>query len=181
MNKLVVLFLLGGTAAAQTGLLVPTSTGRPDASVLALERGRANFEAAGMPLRIGAGAAHSFVAEDVFAWLARAATKNERFDLVIVDPPSYSSTKKRRFVAESDYGDLVAMVSKVLGPQGKVVACCNHRGLQRGKLRRFVAQGMKAGPAGAELSQLKDLPDAPDFPPPLGREPYMKSVLATLL
>ena len=157
-----------------------------DASVPALERGRANFAAAGVPLGVrGPGAAHSFVAEDVFAWLARAATKNERFDLVIVDPPSYSSTKKRRFVAESDYGDLVAMVSKVLTPQGRVIACCNHRGLARGKLRRFVAQGMKGdeGPTGvrAELAQLKDLPDAPDFPPPLGREPHMKSVLATLL
>ena len=150
-----------------------------DASVLALERGRANFEVAGVSLgKPGPGAAHAFVAEDVFAWLARAATKSERFDLVIVDPPSYSSTKKRRFVAESDYGDLVAMVAKVLTPRGKVVACCNHRGLARGKLRRFVAQGMKA--EGRELAQLKDLADAPDFPPPLGREPHMKSVLATL-
>ena len=150
-----------------------------DASVPALERGRANFAAAGIPLgKPGPGSAHSFVAEDVFAWLGRAATKNERFDLVIVDPPSYSSTKKRRFVAESDYGDLVAMVAKVLSPHGKVVACCNHRGLARGKLRRLVAQGMKGD--GRELAQLKDLPDAPDFPPPLGREPHMKSVLATL-
>ena len=138
---------------------------------------------AGISLGVrGPGAAHSFVAEDVFAWLARAATKEERFDLVIVDPPSYSSTKKRRFVAESDYGDLVAMVSKVLSPHGKVVACCNHRGLSRAKLRRFVAQGLK-GPQGerAELAQLKDLPDAADFPPPIGREAHMKSVLATLL
>jgi 23S rRNA (cytosine1962-C5)-methyltransferase len=156
-----------------------------DASVLALERGRANLEAAGVPLGArGPAEAHSFVAEDVFAWLARAATKSERFDLVIVDPPSYSSTKKRRFVAESDYGDLVAMVSKVLAPHGKVLACCNHRGLPRGKLRRFVAQGLKGGGGqaqGAELAQLKDLPDAPDFPPPLGREPHMKSLLATLV
>ena len=149
-----------------------------DASVLALEWGRANFEAAGIALAKGPDAAHGFVAEDVFAWLGRAAGKAERFDLVIVDPPSYSSTKKRRFVAESDYGDLVAMVSKVLAPHGKVMACCNHRGLSRSKLRRFVAQGLKGD--GAELAQLKDLPDAPDFPPPLGREPHMKSVLATL-
>ncbi len=151
-----------------------------DASVTALEWGRTNFEGAGITLARGPDAVHTFVAEDVFAWLARAATKNERFDLVIVDPPSYSSTKKRRFVAESDYGDLVAMLAKVLAPQGKVVACCNHRGLSRSKLRRFVAQGMKGG-GGVELSQLKDLPDAPDFPPPLGREPHMKSVLASLL
>ena len=152
-----------------------------DASVLALERGRSNFEAAGVALGRGtaASAAHSFVAEDVFAWLARAATKKERFDVVIVDPPSYSSTKKRRFVAESDYDDLVAMAARVLAPRGKLVACCNHRGLARAKLRRFVAQGMHAEKH--ELAQLKDLPDAPDFPPPLGREPHMKSVLATLL
>ncbi|MDB4938534.1 MAG: ribosomal large subunit pseudouridine synthase [Labilithrix sp.] len=151
-----------------------------DASVLALERGRANFAAAGIALGgAGPGATHSFVAEDVFSWLARAATKKERFDIVIVDPPSYSSTKKRRFVAESDYDDLVAMAAKVLAPRGKLVACCNHRQLARAKLRRFVAQGMKAEKR--ELAQLKDLPDAPDFPPPLGREPHMKSVLATLL
>lgn len=149
-----------------------------DASVLALERGRSNFEAAGVALGTGPGAAHTFVAEDVFAWLARAATKKERFDVVIVDPPSYSSTKKRRFVAESDYDDLVALAARVLAPRGKLVACCNHRGLARAKLRRFVAQGMHAEKR--ELSQLKDLPDAPDFPPPLGREPHMKSVLATL-
>jgi len=150
-----------------------------DASALALEWGRSNFEAAGVALGTGPSAAHSFVAEDVFAWLARAATKKERFDIVIVDPPSYSSTKKRRFVAESDYDDLVVLASRVLAPRGKLVACCNHRGLARAKLRRFVAQGMHAEKH--ELAQLKDLPDAPDFPPPLGREPHMKSVLATLL
>lgn len=149
-----------------------------DASVQALERGRANFQAAGVALGTGASAAHSFVAEDVFAWLARAATKKERFDVVIVDPPSYSSTKKRRFVAESDYDDLVAMAARVLSPRGKLVASCNNRGLGRAKLRRFVAQGMKSEKK--ELAQLKDLPDAPDFPPPLGRDPHMKSVLATL-
>lgn len=156
-----------------------TRTVSVDASVLALERGRANFEAAGIALGgTGPNAAHAFAAEDVFAWLARAATKKERFDIVIVDPPSYSSTKKRRFVAESDYDDLVVLASRVLAPRGKLVACCNHRGLPRAKLRRFVAQGMKA--EGRELAQLKDLPDAPDFPPGLGREPHMKSVLATL-
>jgi 23S rRNA (cytosine1962-C5)-methyltransferase len=150
-----------------------------DASMLALERGRANFAAAGVPLGgSGPSAAHSFAAEDVFAWLARAATRSERFDLVIVDPPSYSSTKKRRFVAESDYDDLVSMATRVLAPRGRLLASCNHRGLLRGKLRRLVAQGVKA--EGRELAQLKDLPEGPDFPPPLGREAHMKSVLATV-
>jgi 23S rRNA (cytosine1962-C5)-methyltransferase len=41
----------------------------------------------------------------------------------------------------------------------------------------MIHEGARA--AKRELSQLKDLPDAPDFPPPPGREPHMKSFLAT--
>ena len=48
----------------------------------ALERGRANIEHAGVrPLE-----AHTFVADDAFAWLARAARRGERFDLVRARP-----------------------------------------------------------------------------------------------
>lgn len=144
-----------------------------DASAAALERGRKGFELAGVSPD-----AHAFVAEDAFAWLARMATKKERFDLVILDPPSYSSTKKRRFVAESDYDELVALAAAVVAPGGRILASCNHRGLSRSKLRRFVGEGVRA--AKREPTQIKDLPDGSDFPPPPGREPHMKSVLATL-
>jgi 23S rRNA (cytosine1962-C5)-methyltransferase len=145
-----------------------------DASLAALERGREGFRVAGMEL----GRDHSFVGEDAFTWLAKAAKKDERFDLVIVDPPSYSSTKKRRFVAESDYDELIALVAAVVAPGGRILACCNHRGMARQKLRRLVHEGARA--AKREVVQLKDLPDAPDFPGALGRDPHMKSMLATL-
>jgi 23S rRNA (cytosine1962-C5)-methyltransferase len=142
-----------------------------DASIAALERGRHGFGVAGLTLD----ASHAFAAEDAFSWLAR--TK-ERFDLVILDPPSYSSTKKRRFVAESDYDELVELAAKVVAPGGRILASCNHRGLTRSKLRRLVGQGVRA--AGRDAVQIKDLPETTDFPPPPGRDPHMKSVLATL-
>lgn len=145
-----------------------------DAALAALERGRAGFRLAGLEL----GRDHSFVGEDAFTWLAKAAKKEERFDLVIVDPPSYSSTKKRRFVAESDYDELVALAAAVVAPGGRILACCNHRGMARQKLRRLVHEGARA--AGREVVQLKDLPDAPDFPGAGGRDPHMKSLLLTL-
>jgi len=145
-----------------------------DAALAALERGRAGFRLAGLEL----GRDHSFVGEDAFTWLAKAAKKEERFDLVIVDPPSYSSTKKRRFVAESDYDELVALAAAVVAPGGRILACCNHRGMARQKLRRLVHEGARA--AGREVMQLKDLPDAPDFPGAGGRDPHMKSLLLTL-
>lgn len=151
-----------------------TRTVSVDASLAALERGRASFEALGL-----LSGAHTFAGEDAFSWLTRAATKGERFDVVVVDPPSYSSTKKRRFVAESDYGDLVAMAAAVTAKGGRIVACCNHRGLGKQKLRRMIGSGLRA--AKREATQIKDLPTAPDFPPPQGADPQMKSMLVTLV
>jgi len=147
-----------------------------DASLAALERGRASFVHAGIP--VGPGSPHVFAAEDAFAWLARAGGKGARFDLVVLDPPSYSSTKKRRFVAESDYGELVASAARVLAPGGKILACCNHRGMSRARLRRLVAEGARE--AKRDIVQMKDLPEASDFLAPPGRDPNMKSVLLTL-
>lgn len=157
-------------AAARGGARQTVSV---DASLLALERGREGFAAAGVPL-----ATHAFVGEDAFAWLARAAKKGERFDIVVLDPPSYSSTKKRRFVAETDYGELVGLACALVVPGGRILACCNHRKLGRAKLRRLIHEGVRE--AKREVVQLKDLPDAPDFPPPLGRDVHMKSLLLTL-
>jgi 23S rRNA (cytosine1962-C5)-methyltransferase len=140
-----------------------------DASMAALERGRAGFTLAGLDPN-----GHVFAAEDAFAWLARAAKKEERFDLVILDPPSYSSTKKRRFVAESDFDELVALASAIVAPGGKVLACCNHRGLSRQKFRRLVHEGARA--ARRDAVQLKDMPEGADF----HGAAHMKSVLLTL-
>lgn len=148
-----------------------------DASVPALERGRRGLEHLGL-LDAGSRAAHTFVAEDAFTWLARAVKKDERFDLIVCDPPSYSSTKKRRFVAESDYDELVALAGALLAPGGRLLASLNHRGVSRSKLRRMVGQGLRS--AGKEPIQIKDLPAASDHPPPPGRDPYMKAVLATI-
>ena len=81
-----------------------------DAAVVALERGRENMRAAGVLDT----AQHEFAAEDAFTWLTRAAKKGERHDLVLLDPPSYSSTKKRRFVADSDYAELASLAIGIL-------------------------------------------------------------------
>jgi len=144
-----------------------------DASLSALERGRAGFGLAGLDVN-----QHRFVGEDAFSWLARAAKKNERFDIIVLDPPSYSSTKKRRFVAETDYDELITLAAALMLPGGKIFACSNHRGMARQKLRRMAHEGVRA--AERDALQIKDLPDAPDFPGAAGRDPHMKSVLITL-
>ncbi|HEY2512681.1 MAG TPA: class I SAM-dependent methyltransferase [Polyangiaceae bacterium] len=145
-----------------------------DASVAALERGRENLRAAG----VLEAAEHSFVAEDAFAWLATAKRKREMHDLVILDPPSYSSTKKRRFVAESDYAELAAAALAILRPGGKLLACVNHRGVTAAKFRRAMFDAARS--AKLELAQVKDLTTPADYPVAPGEASHLKTVLATV-
>jgi 23S rRNA (cytosine1962-C5)-methyltransferase len=147
-----------------------------DASAAALERGRANLAHAGVLDRTAGG--HTFVAEDAFAWLARAARRGERYDVVIVDPPSYSSTKRGRFVAASDYVDLAAAALAVVAPGGKLLACTNHRGIPAARFRRLLFDAARQ--AKREVTQVKDLPAPPDFPVPPGGEPHTKSALVSV-
>jgi 23S rRNA (cytosine1962-C5)-methyltransferase len=155
-------------AAAFGGALRTVSV---DASVVALERGRENLRNAGVLDR----GEHTFVAEDAFAWLARAAKRGDTFDLVILDPPSYSTTKRRRFVADSDYTELAASALHIVAPHGALLACTNHRGISRQRFRRILHDACRA--AGRQAVQVKDLTELPDYPVPPRGEGHMKSAL----
>ncbi len=149
------------------------STVSVDASPAALERGRNGMKTLGV-----LSDAHRFVAEDAFSWLARVKKKGDLFDLVILDPPSYSTTKKRRWVSSSDYAELAAEALAVVAKGGALLACSNHRGIGHSKFRRFMFDAARL--ANRSVAQLKDLPRPDDFPVGVGGESHLKSVLMTL-
>jgi 23S rRNA (cytosine1962-C5)-methyltransferase len=144
-----------------------------DASAISLERGAANLEKLGGDL-----SPHHFIADDAFSWLAKATKRNARFDLIILDPPSYATTKTRRFVAASDYVELAAEAIALLAPKGKLLACTNHRGIRHSKFRHMIQEAART--AKRDAVQVKDLPEPADFPAPPGAEHHLKSVLLTL-
>ncbi len=141
-----------------------------DASAAILERGKANLAHAG----VAEGAEHAFVADDAFSWLQRASRRDERLDLIVLDPPSYSSTKRGRFVAEDDYVRLAASAIALLAPGGRLLACTNHRGISRARFRRMLFDASRE--AKRDVAQVKDLQDPADYPVPPGGESHMKSV-----
>lgn len=142
-----------------------------DASAAALERGQAGLAHAGVT-----SGEHAMVADDCFSWLARAARRGERWDLVILDPPSYSTTKRGRFVADSDYVELAAAAIRVLASGGRLLACTNHRGISVARFRKILFDAGRA--AGRDVTQVKDLPMPSDFPH-VG-DPPTKNALVTL-
>ena len=50
---------------------------------------------------------HEFVVGDAIKVLARMAERGRKFDLVIIDPPSFSQAKGRVFSLQKDYTELV--------------------------------------------------------------------------
>lgn len=129
--------------------------------------------------RIGHGAPdHTVVESDVFGFLDRAQKRGDKWDIAVLDPPSFSTTKKRTFSAESDYADLAARALSVLAPGGRLLACTNHRGIRLSRFRKMLHEACRT--AGVRAAQMKDLPAPVDFPPAPGEEPHLKCVLLTL-
>jgi 23S rRNA (cytosine1962-C5)-methyltransferase len=144
-----------------------------DVSPSAIAWARRNLEAVGADLK-----KHTLLEADAIPWLKSIASAGERFDLILLDPPSFATTKKTRFSAESDYRATAALALSALAPGGRLLACTNHRGIARAKFRRFLHEA--ARDAEREVIQMKDLPDPVDFPPEPGSPPYLKSVLVTI-
>ncbi|MBK8937165.1 MAG: class I SAM-dependent methyltransferase [Polyangiaceae bacterium] len=116
----------GGGAARTT--TVDTSRG-------ALEWARRNLD------RVGAKQdAHECVEADVFAFLAAAKARGRTWDLALLDPPSFSTTKKSRFSAEDDYEHLAAATLSVVRPE----ASCSRARTTEGSRSGSSASGFTA-------------------------------------
>ncbi len=166
------LFAYTGSFSVAAALGGAKSTTTVDVSRIVLAWAERNLAA------VGASApSHVTIEADAVGFLERAAKKGDRYDLVVLDPPSFSTTKKRTFSAESDYPELAAMVLRVLAPGGRLLACTNHRGISLARFRKMLHTAARL--AGIEAAQIKSLPPPSDFPPPPGSEPHLKSVLVT--
>jgi 23S rRNA (cytosine1962-C5)-methyltransferase len=130
-----------------------------DASARAHGRARRNFSENALDHR---DRAYDFITGDTFATLTRLAEKGRRFELVILDPPTFSSSKGRTFTALKDYGELVASALAVLEPGGTLCAASNAVKLSAGDLDRSLGRG--ASLAGRDLLVTRRLGQPPDYP-----------------
>jgi 23S rRNA (cytosine1962-C5)-methyltransferase len=114
---------------------------------------------------------HDFISGDVFDWLKRFQRQRQTFDVVILDPPSYSTTRRTRFSLARDYAALVALAARVTAPGGWLLACANAAELP---LKTFQAK-VRAGLDGHRAEWVRTLhePDI-DFPVALGERAYLK-------
>ncbi|MBX3273341.1 MAG: class I SAM-dependent methyltransferase [Sandaracinaceae bacterium] len=132
-----------------------------DASASALARAEENLRHAGLSLD-----AHRLSRRDCFEALRRLAKRGERFDLVVLDPPTYSTTKKTRWASGKGWVGLARDAFAVLSPGGALLACSNDRRMTQDVFRHHVRDGARE--AGVTLARLDDLARPRDFPDPRG-------------
>lgn len=107
-----------------------------DLSRKVLGWGQANYALSGLP--------HpntDFISGDVFDWLARLGRRAERFDLIILDPPSFARGKSGVWRSERDYAELSAQAAQVLEGGGTLLALNNHAGVSGAAFVRMLLTG----------------------------------------
>ncbi len=87
--------------------------------------------------------AHDIKVMDVFNYFSYAAKKGLRFDLIILDPPSFARTKKRTFSAAKDYKNLLKETIAITADKGIIVASTNSSAFGMKKFKGFIDAAFK--------------------------------------
>ncbi len=110
-----------------------------DLSRKSLERGKANLALNGL-----ASERHRFIADDVFAVLPRLARRGEKFDAIILDPPTFSrGAKGRIFRAVENLGGLLGRALDVAESGARILLSTNAHDIDVAALKG-IARGLES-------------------------------------
>lgn len=126
-----------------------------DVSRKILERARVNYGLNGLvPEK------NELIRADAVEYLERAVKKDNRFDMIILDPPSFARYEGRTFSVKKDLPRVVEMIVKVLNPQGVLFVATNHSEMLHSNLQNII----KAAARGRPLKNVQCLGQDTDFP-----------------
>ena len=144
-----------------------------DAAPRYLEWARENFRLNGFDP-----AAHEFIAGDCFAEMEKLAGAGRRFDMILMDPPSFSTVRDSRFTTSGGTAELVRRALTLLPPGGLLVTSSNHQKVDLADYLKELRRGALA--AKRELRVIETAGQGGDFPYPVtfpeGR--YLKYVVS---
>lgn len=134
-----------------------------DLSKKSLERGRANFALNQLDATTEAGRKHHrFIADDVFGVLPYLKKRGEKFDGIVLDPPTFArGTKAKTFRAERDFGALLDLALDLAAPGARLLLSTNCTKLQLRDLDIIARGTLKNRNLNGVLTPGPTLPDIP--------------------
>jgi 23S rRNA (cytosine1962-C5)-methyltransferase len=134
-----------------------------------LDWGRRNFTLNGL-----AAENHEFIYGDAFDWMKRLAKKKRLYDLVILDPPTFSRSKQHgSFQVEQNFGGLVKLALPLLGPGGVLLASTNLSTLTPESFLESIIETIQR--SRRTIAQQHYAPQPPDFPITRTEPSYLKT------
>ena len=144
-------------AAASVG----AKTVNVDLSKKSLARGRENFALNSLPTND-----HSFIADDVLSVLPRLTRQGEKFDMIILDPPTFSrSPRGKAFQVENDFEGLLLSALEVSERSARFLLSTNCTSLRERALEVMARYCLKVSRRAGTFHRQ---PPLPDFPPRAG-------------
>ncbi|MET0533013.1 MAG: bifunctional 23S rRNA (guanine(2069)-N(7))-methyltransferase RlmK/23S rRNA (guanine(2445)-N(2))-methyltransferase RlmL [Steroidobacter sp.] len=115
---------------AYTGTATVYAAGGGAASSTTVDMSRTYIEWAKRNLALNdlAGPEHGFVQADCLTWLREQSDKNRRWDVMFIDPPTHSRSKRMEqdFDVQRDHVQLLALAARLLTPDGVIVFSNNY-------------------------------------------------------
>ncbi len=140
-------------AAASSG----ATTVNVDLSKKSLARGRENFGINSLPTND-----HRFLADDVFEVLPRLARRGEKFDTIILDPPTFSrSWRGKTFQVERDFETLLLLALDLAKRDSRILLSTNCTKLDRRALEVTARFCLKTARRAGTFHREPALPDFP--------------------
>ncbi|MGB8168331.1 MAG: hypothetical protein WCF18_12610, partial [Chthoniobacteraceae bacterium] len=94
--------------------------------------------------------------------IPRLARRGERFDCIILDPPTFSrGNKGRRFQVERDLEALLQAALEIATPRARILLSTNCTRLTRRELERIARFALKFQRQTADFHNEPELPDIP--------------------
>jgi 23S rRNA (guanine2445-N2)-methyltransferase / 23S rRNA (guanine2069-N7)-methyltransferase len=112
------LFAYTGSATVYAAAGRARSTTTVDMSATYLDWAQQNLAANGLT-----GAAHEFIRADCISWLRTAVAERQSYDLIFLDPPTFSNSKRMEDVldVQRDHAELIDRCMALLARGGKLV------------------------------------------------------------
>jgi 23S rRNA (cytosine1962-C5)-methyltransferase len=130
-----------------------------DLSRRSLTRGEENFRRNGLDPKAG----HRFIADDVLEVLPRLARRGEKFDWIVLDPPTFSRNQAgEAFQVQRDFEKLVMLALEVATPRAQILLSVNHSEMRVADLERIARGGLRLKGFSGRFDRT---PALPDFPP----------------
>jgi len=129
-----------------------------DLSRRSLTRGEDNFRRNGLDPKQG----HRFIADDVLGVLPRLARRGDKFDVIILDPPTFSRNQEgAAFQVQKDFDRLVTLALDVAAPGANLLLSVNHSAMRVADLERSARSALKIAGRSGRFIAAEQLPDFP--------------------